>query len=418
MGDFYEKASKVVVVLSEESYSFLKLAKVGIPGQADMTHTPALEALEKDTWVTRAWTYQEIANSNDWSFVTEGHPVDTFVDGTSLLNALGNTKLAYRRPYKNEDGTIRIADSETSVRLRLPNIDLLEDVLVDCMMGQPLHRSALQTMSNVTRRIRERGEDYFNAMIGAVTGGAGSNSIRMDWENMVESPLVQALENQLVFSPADATRDEGIVQFILEPIKFAFASNRFMQTCERKGDYSFIYTTTERSKIKGQSWRPMAEILKPICPWHSWGAQQSGDIKDGGLQLHQMLSVQPGALSGEAARFITTWMGHFHPHEMSPVSIENVGRFLQEVGFSSRDKNAGATELGDGYFFPQWGVEEDNVGKVFVSAAIRWAFGAPAIMITPGSRDQQYGTFTNVGIFVGDVYEMKKRLNEVTVRLE
>ena len=82
MGDIYEKASKVVV-LSEESCSFLKLAKVGIPSQADMTHTPALEALEKDTWVTRAWTYQEITNSNDWSFVTEGHPLNTFVDGGS-----------------------------------------------------------------------------------------------------------------------------------------------------------------------------------------------------------------------------------------------------------------------------------------------------------------------------------------------
>ena len=76
--------------------------------------------------------------------------------------AIGNTKRAYQRPYKNEDGTITIADSDRSVRLRFPNIDRFEDVLVDCMMGQPFQRSALQTMSNVTRRIRERGEDYFN----------------------------------------------------------------------------------------------------------------------------------------------------------------------------------------------------------------------------------------------------------------
>ena len=258
MGDIFEKASKVVVVLSEESYSFLKLAKVGIPSQADMTHTPALEALEKDTWVTRAWTYQEITKSNDWSFVTEGHPLNTFVDGDSLLNAIGNTKRAYQRPYKNEDGTIRIADSDTSVRLRFPNIDLFEDVLAERMMDQPFQRSALQTMSNVTRRIREHGEDYFNAMIGAFTGPAGANSIRMNWKNMVESPLVQALEHQLVFGRPDATRNEGIVQFVLEPLKIAFAANRFMQTCEWNGDYSFIYTTAERSKLKGQSWRPVS----------------------------------------------------------------------------------------------------------------------------------------------------------------
>jgi len=419
MGDIYSEASKVVVVLSESSYAFLKLAKDGISGQANMTHTPALEALEKDTWVTRAWTYQEIANSNDWSFVTEGHPEDTMVNGMDLLNALGNTRMAYCRPYRNEDGTIRTPDTETTVRFRFPNVDLFEDALAECRVAKPLERSALQTMSSVTRRIRERGEDYFNAMIGAIAGGGESgNSIRMDWKNMVESPLVQELENQLVFSQAGGIRTEGIVDFILKPMKVAFAANRFMQTCERNGDYSFIYTTTDRSEIKGQSWRPVADVLKPICLWHNWGTGQPGDIKDGGLELQEMLSVQLGNLSGEATQFIRTWVRFSYPDEAFPVSVDNVEKCLKEVGFSTTDENVGAIMLRDGYFFRQKRVDGNNVGKVFVSSTIRWVFGAPAIMMAPANQDLHAGTFISVGIFVGDVYEMEKRLGKVTVRLE
>ena len=54
----------VVVVLSQASKDFLTLAKSGIERQANMGHTPALEMLENDTWVTKAWTYQEITNSH------------------------------------------------------------------------------------------------------------------------------------------------------------------------------------------------------------------------------------------------------------------------------------------------------------------------------------------------------------------
>jgi hypothetical protein len=179
----------------------------------------------------------------------------------ALLNAIGNTKMAYRREFRNDDGTIRGPDSESVVRLRIPNVDLFEDVLADCIMGSPLKRSALQTMSNVDRRIRERDEDYFNAMIGAVVSSAECNSIRMHWKNITESPLVKQLEHQLEFRDLVTEKPKNVVDFIVKPLKIAFAANRFMQACEMKGGYSFIYTTAERSKLGGQSWRPVAGVI-------------------------------------------------------------------------------------------------------------------------------------------------------------
>jgi hypothetical protein len=116
MGDIYASASKVVVVLSGESKSFLELAKAGIKGQATMDHVPPLELLEKDLWVTRAWIYQEIANSNEWLFVTEGFAEQTAVGGTDLFIAIGNVRRAYQRPYVGKDGRVRTPDSETVVR--------------------------------------------------------------------------------------------------------------------------------------------------------------------------------------------------------------------------------------------------------------------------------------------------------------
>lgn len=251
MSHVYNNASQVLVVLSNDSAPFLKLAKLGITGQARMEHTPPLELLEKDYWVTRVWTYQEMANCRGpgWLFVAEDDEEGIIVTGETLMNALGNVKLAYKREYKYPDGTIRPPDSEVAVRLRFPNVDLLEDLLLDCLAGAPLQRSALQIMANVNRRIRERDEDYFNAMIGAIVGPSESNAIRISWKTIKESPGVHELAN---LHPSASQNPDGALKDILKPIKIAFAANQFMQVCESKGDYSFIFTTAQRSKRHGQ----------------------------------------------------------------------------------------------------------------------------------------------------------------------
>src|SRR5579859_1778950 len=172
MGKVYSAALKVIVVLSETSKPFLQLASVELKGQAGMAHMHTLENLEKDLWVTRVWTYQEIANCNGqgWLFVAERDPEAIAVTGVSFLNMLGNIRAVYKREYRRPDGTVlREADTEVSLCLRLPNVSMLEDVLADCILEIPLQHSALQIMSNVNRRFRERGEDYFNSMIGAIS---------------------------------------------------------------------------------------------------------------------------------------------------------------------------------------------------------------------------------------------------------
>jgi hypothetical protein len=408
MGDIYSAARKVVVVLSKESGEFLKLAKKGIKGRANLNHALLLKDLDKDPWVTRSWTYQEIANSKSWLFVAEGNGEETAVDGTSLLDALGNAEIAYRREYKGED---------TVVRLDLPNISSFEDVLAECIVGDPLDKSALQIMSNVHRRIQERDEDYFNAMVGAVVQSDKRNSIRMDWEKIMESPLMEELEHQFLFKEAvKHGTNEKIVDAIMKPLKVAFAANLFMQGCETKGDYSFIYTTAERSKLEGQSWRPVVEDLKPICSWHSWGISQPGEIKNGQLELQKMLFLKMGTLNEAAQRFISTWVRRLYPGASAPASIESVQKCLRVVGFSS--ENLQALELGSGYFFPQRHWSDEGIVKVFVSSVICWVFGSPAVLVCQESESDDIYRFLCVGVFVGNVSTVAKESKECSVLIK
>lgn len=411
MGDIYLGASKVIVVLSKDSGAFLKIAKHGIKGAAGVTHVPALKALDQDEWVTRSWTYQEIANAKGWLFVAEGNGKETAVDGFALLNGLGNAKMAYRRHLAQGDDTVA---AETQTRLQLPHADLLEEVLLACVVGAPLEMSALQVMSNVNRRIQEREEDYFNAMLGAIVRSKESTSIRLDWKIMAESALVKELENQLQFKD---NREGSVVDEILRPLKVAYAANRFMQACERKSDYSFIYTTAKRSELDGQGWRPVPEILCPVCPWHSYGASQRGEIHHGRLELQDMFPTQAGNLTASAERFIATWVQIFFPAESDSHSVEKVRLCLRQVGFSPSDESQRPFVLKDGYFFPQWSVDFSDQLKVYLSSSIRWNFGAPAICVDESGDLQNGGKFVSPGVFIGDVFAIARNTEKRRISL-
>ena len=325
-----------------------------------MDHIRALESFDTDPWVTRAWTYQEIVNvkgQNSWLFVAEGNADRTAIDGIQLLNTLGEIKQAYQRKFIEGDGRVKPPYSELSVRLRLPNVDITEDLLSDVIIAGYLQRSALQVMSNVERRRAERGEDYFTAMIGAVSSHTESDSVRTSWKNI--------------------TDEEPMLGYIIEPIKIAVAAEHFMQICQSKGDYSFIFTATDRSKREGQYWRPLPRVLTPICPWHSRGNCQPGSIENGRLQLHKMLRMTNGLLRENAVRFLSTWVTLRHPEERDPASIESVLRCLREVGFVGTSDLQFAVSLELGYFFPQTLWDRQGDPTVFVCSTIKWVFGAP-----------------------------------------
>ena len=105
MGAIFSSAMQVVAVLSRSCSDLLQQIQVTGRVNPEMFHV-----LEKDDWVTRAWTYQEIVNSRSTHFITEGGG-GVSVSGHQLLN----TVLQATSDYKKAQGL-------TSFRWRAPCI--------------------------------------------------------------------------------------------------------------------------------------------------------------------------------------------------------------------------------------------------------------------------------------------------------
>src|SRR5262249_3663552 len=147
-----------------------------------------------------------------------------------------------------------------------PGLDALETLMNDWRMAGYAERSAYQVMNAMTGRTA-RHHDYLDAMIGAITS----------------APSIDP-------NDAELSRPEY-----------------FMRACERKGDFSFIYSTASRAS---GAWRPSPSSspgplpLPPVLPWTNTGERQTGALRAGSLHLHNMARVSLGRLDEAARGFI------------------------------------------------------------------------------------------------------------------
>ncbi|KAK5032019.1 hypothetical protein LTS07_004641 [Exophiala sideris] len=191
MGYIYSQAVEVRAVLSARSFTAVHQLSTG-----DRLDEASLEILDADKWVQSVWTYQEVVNSRDLAFVCVNAP-GVVVDGTDFLNGIGFTL----QKYKQKHGFDTFA-----IREMFPLLDALDDVLGDWRVAS---RCALLVMSNMDRRKWVEERNYFYAMIGSVT----SKPCHRTGQGMEDQHL----------------------------------SETFMSVCEEKNDFSFIYTSAERS---------------------------------------------------------------------------------------------------------------------------------------------------------------------------
>ena len=128
MGWIYSKAEQVVAVLSSSSLPVLKY----MHGH-DHILPEHLHLLEKEAWVSRAWTYQETVNSQEL-FITCEDANSIIIDGDQFLNCIGHT-------------LHRLPESPLEKRLKYPRLDVFEDVIGDYIMVRL--RAAFCTSHNV-----------------------------------------------------------------------------------------------------------------------------------------------------------------------------------------------------------------------------------------------------------------------------
>lgn len=353
MGAIYSSAAQVFVVLSEPCFKPLRQ----IHDKVRM-NPEELFVLENDNWITRAWTYQEMANSNSTLFIAQG-------DGSVLLLAQDflDAISADTDAYADAQGFER-----TKLPARFPKLESLQVMMAEHRVVELTGRSAYQVMSAVHQRFAEREEDRIYAMIGVIATSPSDNSD--DWA-------------------------------ALHPAEY------FMRVCEVKGDYSFIFCTAPRSDIPGRGWRPVADQIQPVLSGllaPSYGLK--GCLKAAHLQLDNMSRISPGTLSTGAMNAIRSFVGSdiagLSSGDIANVALDNLRRY----GFSGCGEYL---ETENGYFFPQSTLASSDEIFVAVSEDVQWTNGGPGLLLR--SNGAEINQFCDVGVFIGRFPKNREPIN-------
>jgi hypothetical protein len=127
LGTIYGNAAKVVVVLTGAAARVIdETARSGSLSEE------ALLTLERDDWVGRAWTYQELVNARQVEFVTDKSHRAT-VPATRLIDAVGKAL----EHFRGEHGL-----DHWPFRERHPRLDALESLIGDWSISDFVERSA------------------------------------------------------------------------------------------------------------------------------------------------------------------------------------------------------------------------------------------------------------------------------------
>lgn len=347
MGHIYSQASEVIVVLSSAAQPVL--TRMRDPKARLIVDD--LAVLEKEEWVERAWTYQEAVNSREL-FITCSSPpsytASVIIPADRFFSSLG-------------DALAHFQGSIVDKLHNYPRLNAFEDIMADYYTAGFEERAALNIMSNMDRRVQGRAGDHFYAMMGAISSGA------MTWG------------------------EEGVTP-----------CEAFMRLCERKGDFSFIFSAAKRDEVVGRRWRPVAGDLPSILPWHGWGDGQPGKMSDEGLRLDKMAVVYSSPVQEEAKHFIERWLRNFwkdYDHSFPTANIEEAAvAALRLMGFRGSARYVATSE---GLFFPYEPIACGEIEDILVSTALRWSLGAPGLVRYAGNGSSEYQYVC--GVFFGHV---------------
>lgn len=339
MGYIYAQAAEVLVILSGAAGPALRR----MLGAQPHVEVADLAVLEREEWVERAWTYQETVNSKDLFLTCEGDE-GVVVPAKSFME-------------RSSHALVQVKGSLTGKRKMYPRLLAFEDIMTDYWHARFEGRAALNVMSNMDRRVQTQAADHFYAMIGAISAERASGVGKMH--------------------PCEA----------------------FMSVCEKKGDFSFIYSAAEREKAPLKRWRPVAGDLPSILPWSGWGTGQPGHLSPQGLWLDEMLVMRQGPPQPTAEKFVRDWLESIWGEYLDEAQTmeESAYAALEYMGFPGSKKWVSAA---GGFFFPWQEVSDRTVARIIVSTTLGWRMGTPALLEFEdgGGKVVAY----NPGVFIGN----------------
>ncbi|KAH9848363.1 hypothetical protein C2E23DRAFT_889203 [Lenzites betulinus] len=348
LGCIFARGHAVVAVLAPESLAAVAQMEqfLALDPRPEAVPTAPLDVLNADEWIRSVWTYQELVNSQTLWFVChahEGSPSPPPVRGQDLFQIVGGY---LDRWGKSHGGKL------PGVRLTYPHADNFQELLADWMISDYGHRSALQIICGMEYRAGVTPQNRFYSMIGALTAQPSTRAT---------SPTVEQL------------------------------AERFMELCEEKGDYSFIFSSAARDARPGLRWRPTPCDLESVLTWHIFGEDQPGTKVDNGVLLTNVLVYPLPTSSRDKVQMGHDLRDHFLgwirvEKEYHNLATDDTNTTLEELGHrilqSMRFAGTGGWHVAeDVVFYPLHKLPESDESEVTlcVSHGVRWIFGAPAI---------------------------------------
>ncbi|KAI0656975.1 hypothetical protein C8Q70DRAFT_307271 [Cubamyces menziesii] len=374
LGFVFYRAEAVVAVLRPESFAAIEEMEVFMatkPRPAVVPDAP-LAALEADEWIRSVWTYQEIVNSNKVWFVSEaqdGAPAKEAVDSLDILKIIG----AYINQWEEQTGK-----AAEGIRQAYPHADNFQELLLDHRLREYACRSALQIMYGMNHRASVSPVNHFYSMIGALTSIPSSRATK---------PTIELL------------------------------AERFMELCEEKGDYSFIFCAAPRDTRPGLRWKPIPCTFPSILAGHISGEGLPGKRVDGGVLLSNVLvllitceSRCSTLLPHETLiAYFQQWLNNVALYHRIPANgpEETLAKTGYECLRLLEFNGTGDWYISDlGVFYPRDELPGDAEVTICVSLGVSWRFGAPALAaFTSTDGEKQYV----LGVFVGPVEDIRRR---------
>lgn len=342
MGEIFSSAYQVLVVLRERCTDAIRNTR-----QNGKLVSSDLSLLEKEDWVSRAWTYQEAVNSKRLYFAVEGNE-DAIVSGHDFLNAI----MVAIDGFKEVNNLDKLDWEKQRPKLRS-----LERLLADYLMSDFATRSAYQVMTVMDQRISEREDDHFYAMIGSIT---------------TTSEQVEGDET-------------------LDPSEY------FMRVCEGKRDFSFLYGAAPRDETAGRRWRPRQGRFSSLLPdLITLGSAEAGRKELTHLQLDNMYRLAPGPITSDGLKAARWFVEDKSDASSSEDVAPQILKRLRILGFSGFGDYL---EFESGFFFPQSGPLKSNEMFVVVSHEIHWVTGGPGLLLR--ATNSCINDFCDVGAFIG-----------------
>lgn len=361
MGYIYSSAVAVIIVLQGPIWNVIETAASGrSPAPFPLSE---LQLLEQDKWISRVWTYQELVNGADTYFTTTNPDVRTpVVQVQRFLNCVGASLNKWKK--ENEQGEMGVLEN-------FHYLSILEEALGDILMSGYLERTALSVLSNVGLRDLDAKfpENRLLACLGALTKEASWGTASHSLENLAD---------------------------------------KLMKVCEARNDYSFIYTSDEKSDDPGLRWRPSTKQrppngpahLRPIINWHSstpefglTGLTQDTHRDEHGFWLDNMVQLRFSASVGQKAvaeleRYLFSSTDSGNPHFIHIGIIkprigqnlewsEELFKFLVKIGFTGCPEPQICEMV---LFYSQRDIRGLEEVEIFAAASIVWKFGNPGLV--------------------------------------